>query len=69
MWQNKEKAMNDLIKVCEEGHHWFKEDSCPFCGKDVKDTVEYREGDCIKCGCLCPNYAYGCTSPEPLVIK
>ena len=31
--------------------------------------VELVEGDCIKCGELCPPSIYCCTSPQPLTYE
>ena len=50
---------------CENGHH-FLGPQCPFCSGGVQVSLEYRDGDCIDCGVLCPGYAYGCASPHPL---
>lgn len=55
-----------FILRCKNGHHFLQGSICPYCGEQYQDTVECREGDCIKCGLLCPGYAYGCTSPKPI---
>lgn len=57
-----------IIFVCSNGHHSLDNNLCPFCGKKPIKTVEYRDGDCIDCGNLCPSYAYGCNTPYPLKI-
>lgn len=58
---------DELIKinVCSEKHYFLGE-SCPFCGKSIIENVEYREGDCIACGQLCPEFAYGCDNPSQI---
>lgn len=58
-----------IIYSCSDNHHWTGEDFCPFCGKPSIKTFDFQDGDCIKCGNLCPGYAYGCTSPEPLSLN
>jgi hypothetical protein len=56
------KADIDLvIHSCEAGH-FFIEEQCPFCGAQGSKSYPFREGDCVKCGNLCPVYAYGCDS-------
>ena len=55
-----------LIFACKNDHYFIKTDKCPFCGEKRIKTYDYREGDCIDCGQLCPGYAYGCTEPNPL---
>jgi len=57
------------ILYCENKHYFVNSEKCPICGLDSTSSVEYREGDCIDCGQLCPGYAYGCTSPSPLVLE
>lgn len=57
------------IKICTNGHHWILEETCPFCENKSIKTIEYRNGDCIKCGALCPHHAYGCMSPEPIKLN
>ncbi len=61
------------IHVCPNNHYFYalkKEriTKCPFCNEESVKIVEYRVGDCIACGHLCPEYAYGCTDPNPLNI-
>lgn len=59
--------MNDIkIYKCPNNHHWLNSTFCPFCGNEPTKTIKYNPGDCIKCGCLCPEYAYGCNTPEPI---
>jgi len=54
------------ILKCKNGHFFLDASICTYCGEQHQDAVEYREGDCIKCGLLCPGYAYGCASPKPI---
>ncbi|MFA4973009.1 MAG: hypothetical protein WC683_10365 [bacterium] len=54
------------IGRCELGH-WFIGAVCSICLSPAVGVVESRPGDCIDCGCLCPEYAYGCTQPHPIV--
>lgn len=54
-----------IISECEN-NHYFLGGVCPYCGKPVKKTYEYRPGDCIYCGQLCIEGAYGCNSPVPI---
>ena len=58
-----------IIYMCSQNHHWLGNNVCPFCGEKSIKTFNYQQGDCIKCGNLCPGYAYGCTSPEPIEIQ
>ena len=55
-----------VILVCQKNHHWIDDTICPFCGLEPIEELPFQSGDCIKCGSLCPGYAYGCTSPEPI---
>jgi hypothetical protein len=57
-----------LIHRCANSHH-FVAGACPFCGGLPVQSYPYREGDCVACGVFCPDYGYGCNSPEPLSIK
>ena len=54
------------ILKCKNGHYFLNVSICPYCGEQYRETVNYREGDCIKCGQLCPGYAYGCISPKAI---
>jgi len=54
-----------MIRKCEEGHY-FLEEKCPYCGKEVKECYEERDGDCIACGQLCPDGGYMCSEPYPI---
>lgn len=56
-----------VIRKCAAGHH-FVSDSCDLCSAPVVAEYPYRAGDCIACGVLCGEQAYGCTSPAPLEI-
>jgi hypothetical protein len=58
-----------IIYICSNGHHFLSNSECPFCSAEPVREVEYREGDCIQCGQLCPVYAYGCSNPAPLDTK
>ena len=53
------------IYECKNGHFFLKE-TCPFCESPPINFHEYRKGDCIFCGCLCPEFGYCCTDPFPL---
>lgn len=55
------------INKCANSHY-FVEEVCPFCGANATEKLEAREGDCVKCGQLCPDGAYGCNEPEPMNI-
>lgn len=52
------------IYRCTAGH-FFLSETCPFCGQSKVQEIEYRSGDCIRCGNLCPEHAYGCNENEP----
>lgn len=54
-----------VIYSCDAGH-FFIEKECPFCGAAQTKSYPFREGDCIRCGCLCPAHAYGCDSVRVL---
>ena len=58
--------MSSNIKKCAKMHFWIKGEKCPFCGGVCVEQVEYRSGDCISCGQLCPESGYCCTDPAPL---
>ncbi len=71
--KNANEDMNKPIHVCSNNHYFYvsKNDentACPFCNEKSIRMVEYRAGDCIACGNLCPEYAYGCTDSKPLKI-
>lgn len=53
------------INICKNGHYYVLKDYCPLCGETLASVVSYRSGDCIKCGELCPEYAYACKNPDP----
>jgi hypothetical protein len=53
------------IKKCKNNHYFLKK-ICPYCKEAVIETIQYREGDCISCSYLCPQYAYGCSSGFPI---
>jgi hypothetical protein len=55
------------FRKCRNGHYSFQ-DTCRVCGEAAECVVEWREGDCIACGFLCPSYAYGCDSSVPLTF-
>jgi hypothetical protein len=57
------------IKECDNGHFFVGAiRECPVCGISViARTIPYMAGDCVACGVLCPGYAYGCTSPSPII--
>ena len=62
------KEMRDqCIRRCREGH-FFVTELCPFCELPALNFYSYQDGDCVACGCLCPDYAYGCNSYSPLTI-
>lgn len=50
------------------GKHYFLGDTCPWCQSPTIDALEYREGDCVACGCLCGVDAYCCDSPRPIQV-
>jgi len=56
------------IYICSNGHHFLSDKECPFCSEKPINNIEYREGDCIHCGQLCPGYAYCCDDPKPIKI-
>lgn len=56
------------IYMCSNEHHFLSDKECPFCSEKPIKEIEYREGDCIHCGLLCPEYAYGCANPKPIKI-
>lgn len=62
---------NQAVSIfgCANGHYFLEIDRCPFCGDQPSRVVEYRSGDCISCGQLCPEFAYGCDHPRPLDIQ
>jgi LITAF-like zinc ribbon domain len=54
-----------FIAKCFNGHYFvYIADRCPFCDATVETTVEYRDGDCVSCGALCPVFALSCNSPS-----
>lgn len=53
------------IKKCKN-NHYFLEKICPYCGETHIEIIEYQVGDCISCGKLCPRYAYGCNTVDPI---
>jgi hypothetical protein len=55
--------MELFIKECPNNHH-FMDDVCPFCGEMFVKEHKARKGDCIVCGVLCPENAYGCNVPN-----
>ncbi len=58
--------MEKKISKCKNGHY-YQGDTCPHCGEKVAvEEYEQREGDCIACGQLCPDGAYGCNEPSPI---
>jgi len=57
------------ISICQNNHYFFGDIKCPICGKVSEKSVEYREGDCVFCGKLCPEHAYACTEPSPIDIN
>ena len=59
--------MNKSINKCVNLHFWLKGEKCPFCGEPASEQVEYRSGDCIACGQLCPDSGYCCTDPAPVI--
>ena len=64
-----ESTLN-IIARCVNGHHFVRStDLCPQCGGAIQETFEYRQGDCVDCGCFCPDYALGCTSPSPITSE
>ena len=58
-------AYDGKLHLCKEGH-FFIESVCPWCGQAPSKEEEYREGDCVACGFLCPGSAYGCDGPRPI---
>ena len=46
--------------------HFFVSKTCPFCDSKPVKEHEYRPGDCVSCGNLCPENAYGCNEPCPI---
>lgn len=59
--------MDKSIKKCANMHFWIKGEMCPVCGTMFVELVEYRNGDCIACGQLCPDGGYCCTDPAPII--
>lgn len=59
----------NTLYVCPNDHHSLDKDHCPFCGLEAVKEMEYRDGDCIDCGNLCPGYAYACNTPYPLQVE
>jgi hypothetical protein len=57
------------IYKCKNGHHFINDEICPYCNEPFEKKIEYQRGDCIFCGQLCPNYAYGCNHPNPIEVK
>ena len=57
-----------LIHRCKNGHHYINKEICPYCDEASQNTFEYRQGDCIHCGQLCPEYAYACNDFKPIKI-
>ena len=61
---------SDVIYICPNNHYFLANKlstlQCPFCGELSVSTIEYQDGDCVECGQLCPAYAYGCNSPNPI---
>ena len=56
-----------VINRCNQDHYFILE-KCPFCGGCPTGAVPYRTGDCIRCGVLCGELAYGCDVPDPIRI-
>jgi hypothetical protein len=67
MYVTSSQASEPVIRKCAAGHH-FMSDTCDLCDSGVVKEYPYRVGDCIACSALCGEQAYGCTSPDPLVI-
>jgi hypothetical protein len=60
----------EAIAKGPDGHFFLRyTEYCPYCGQKEVETYPYREGDCVSCGCLCPGFAYGCTSPDPITSE
>ena len=56
------------ISRCSNGHYFLgsQRDVCPHCGASAVASYEYRSGDCVACGALCPDGAYCCDTPQPV---
>ncbi len=57
----------EMINKCKNGHFYIG-DHCPHCGESKVEELEIRDGDCIFCGQLCPDGAYGCQTPDPIIL-
>jgi hypothetical protein len=73
MLKNSGSAMGEkpvgqnIIARCAKGHFFVRNrKDCPLCQSPIQETFEYRQGDCVACGLLCPGYALGCSSPSPI---
>ena len=60
----------EIIAKCLNEHYFLRfTDLCPRCGGEIEETFSYLEGDCVSCGLLCPEYAYGCCTPIPITHR